>query len=787
MPPQVPAPQQPQRIPQRSFSDDELLGIWFNPGRTDSDIDLLRQQHPGDADRLISLLERDPVQIDSRPQSITEPGKPDFFGGIGEQLPTAAGLGGLLFGVAETVRNLGSGNPAQMAQGAASVGNFVQQEQASRLPLQERGQEQVASATEQNPNIIPNLLGAVGGLATPGPPGLAAAATTFTDPSAREAVQGTGNILAGSVPLVGAFAAEMGEQLGEAAMVGIGEGDAEEGGRLARNAAGQLTGAFLPDALPGAARHVLPTDFPKAASTIAAGETELPLLGSERPGARFRGVRAFAENVISRTFPGSSLFRNFFTSRDALIVDNVTDDVVRFVSDFDGDDVQLGKALQGKLNEGIDIVGRELGAEYTELQGRINRQTSTVELGFAGSPGPRVSFNPREVVRLGEMRAFINSAVDEISNLISKGLDVGGALSSELNSINNLASGADAISFVEAHNARKFFSALARRSDLPIGSQSQGRLRRLSSLMTEAMEDGGRRIESEFGIRGVFEEVQALGARWKGLVEAANESTLGRIIESVPERAHTMLDKIAIEDLDKFDELMRASHGEEVLQAAKARFLRDFFDDVSRGERTAVELDTGLPGEFDPRKTFQVDNAITRFERLRKSGRMTKLYGPAIASEVSRVLDITKRLGTNLDQGAGSIIAGGINSGLVKIPIAGLAGAAFGLPFAGVPAVAAGLGVVAGAVTAAVGLNLMARLMTRTDGVKAVRKFLDASTSNNARSMAFWGSRLSQLITPEDVAFAEAEDARERNRVPDVHLPEQNLQSGVVPGIGRQQ
>ena len=614
---------------------------------------------------LNSLREDFPDEIPAKPLRSLEPSV-GFFGGIREAvIPTMEELKGIPSGF-RTIGKIGIGESAKMFGGALLEGQLAQFRKAGEILKQEGGTN-------------------IGGF------------------------EALGRIGAGLVPILGPFAAEIGERFGR--------------GEDAR-AAGNIIGLVSPFALGKAAGKLkgLKADSP------------IPLLPSERTGSTVSG---FIESTLEKNIAAAGTFRKFRAKQDIALVDELAEGVIQ----------KLSRVEKGMSSEEIG----QQALKATDLAKEQFREISSIKFAeidvIAGTKTVRRPITTQEVSRLvspsGEPLTFakrtlkkqqVGGIQPETKSLKQFAIKALRRLKEEKKLIDPGELGRSErllVGIVRAPKRTSFQAFQDTRSDLlaitrsigdPIPGKVGGIAKKLSALTDNALITAAEKS----GNPKIVSMVREANEFYKTGIINFNETVISRLVKTAPERIPALLRGATIDDI----RAMKSVLGEKAFRDVNARFLRETLNESISGELSAqlfpdaIAEKAGLRPELVPR--LNIKKFKTKLE-AQKSGKMSELFSePGQAKALKEFLDEASKIRTSPQAG---FIPSMLNAILLFKGIEGLTAFAEGNL----------LGTVEPIMLFAA-TNMAARLLTSTKGIEAMTK-ATAAAAGTAEHI-FWTQRM---------------------------------------------
>lgn len=519
---------------------------------------------------------------------------------------------------------------------------------------------------------------------------------------------------AGALPLVGPAAARAGET--------IGQGDTAYG-------LGQTLGLIAPFGVGAAARIVrsaIPTPPPLVRQTV---------------GERLRSPALMrAEGIAERTIPGAAPFQKFRAAQQ-LDLRNLSDRLVRNISEFQGPAEELGNRLKTALEQTKASIKQSIGAEYAQIdrlvgskrvRQQVTRERPSTIVGAAGEPLTVPTTITKMVeeggvgVSTAPLKTFVRPLIRRIrqeSKIIPPE-----ELKRTATLLQRIAKAPNEVSFTAFNDARSDLLSIARSYGDPIPGKAGGIAKKLSQLSTETMEAAAR----DSGIPDLLPRVRAANKRWAQLVKDYDETVVKRILDEAPEKAYTYLQKAPLEDIRTVKRLSPEKFNE-----ATARIIQDAIDKATEGE---VIAPTGLQRVEQaigarPTPTLKVKKLRQMLEDPNVLGteRLQALLSPERARELYSLLDEAEKIGLSTS----NLVSGAVNGYLA---------------FRGLQAVTNPLGSLTDVAAIYAPVNLFSRLMVRQPKgwMSALRNYARAAGSKNATQAAFWSQRLGQFLQSEE-------------------------------------
>jgi hypothetical protein len=451
-------------------------------------------------------------------------------------------------------------------------------------------------------------------------------------------------------------------------------------------------------------------------------------------------------------------------------VQELASQTVDSISSFRGTALEAGRATKVAILAARDALKLEAGALYQKIddltrQSTVRRPVTVQEASrLVGPQGEPLSVPRRVQVKtavggVGVPTAVLKREAIKILRRIKEEskLFPPTELARVRRLLQRIVKAPRTVGFGAFHDARSDLLALVRSSAKdPIPGRAGGVAKLLAretdQLMTQAAERSG--------IPGLVGLVDEANVMWEKMKKQFNGDMVKKLLKESPEDVHSLL---ASGDLDGIFTLKSLLPPKQ-FQVLKARLVRDMLDEATTGElqsRFTVSQTAGFTkeGVFPP--TPAVPGMLAEVPVVLNGARFTKLlenlgdahldliFGPAEKLKLLEVGQLATRIGAKASDMVPGLMAGGINVGLLTA----LTG--FGLVGGKVA-----LGTVAG-------FNVLARLMTRPEGLTGLRRFVRALGQGRASEAMTVGLQLTKLIEQEEYTvsdvreFHDEGDARE--------------------------
>ena len=503
-----------------------------------------------------------------------------------------------------------------------------------------------------------------------------------------------GRVAAGVLPIVGPVAAETGEA--------IGRGETAYG-------VGRAVGMAVPNVVSRGLRGVRP-------SKLAPGE--IPLTRGERTGS---SASLFAEALVEKTFPGRKPFRELRARQQQALIQGANQVVDRIAGKGSAGDVyRSGKAMQDVIEETEHLVTESIGGRYKQIDELVATETKRVartdlvpsQAGLVDEFGRPVQVPQRTMqkVEVGGVQpdtAGLKRFAIPLLRRVRKEAELlpPGQLAPVLESLERIVQAPKRLGYQAFQDARTDLLAIARRHGDPIPGKAGGMAKKLASLTDEAMETAAEKSGITIGPRPLQEFVRETNRLWAESKDAFNESVLAKMVEAAPERVHLLLENASLDDLAAVKKYARGPRLDEI----KANLLRTWLSRDVQGE-SAVQGLVKVPDVAKMRGKVLREAA----ETYAADGRLQELFGAKDAQDLLVIAKTAEQLATQGKSATAGLMAGTMSASILAgTPIVGLL---FGAP---------GLGTAVG-VGGGLGLNLLARLMTKPEGLTSVRRTLHA-------------------------------------------------------------
>lgn len=418
------------------------------------------------------------------------------------------------------------------------------------------------------------------------------------------------------------------------------------------------------------------------------GET-VPLTRSERTGSRTSGI---FEKTIESSIPGAGPFQRFREKQQAAL-GRMANRTVDGISRYRGNAEQAGKHAQ------TDIANYKAGEEskftqrYKDLDARAQgvRPKTALLKSFATDALSKmeqesVLIPPVEMERARKILESIKKSPKEVD-------------------------------FSVMQDARSTLLSISRQ--LTTDGKTKGAIKKITGLIETAMDEAAK-VDP-----GLYREFRQLSNDYRDFSQTYRKGgAVSKITKGAAEKAHEQLRTASLDDTRRLQKTLRPA----TMKALKARMVRELLNKATDGEltdRTSVlskmKGTVAKPivrlhgGKF--RKLLEGQYGKQKLEVIFSKKELESMYS---------LMDIAEKTDSN---NQGNYLAAILNASLIGGTLATPLSPATGLKTG----------------AAAVSLNVLARVMTRSWEAAAMKKYMRSEPSTAQK--AFWGARLREAIT----------------------------------------
>jgi hypothetical protein len=468
---------------------------------------------------------------------------------------------------------------------------------------------------------------------------------------------------------------------------------------------------------------------------------EVPLLAGDTGGT----LRSLGQQVIERSLPGSIPFEKFRTGQQVALLEKAE----RIRASLARGEVSAEAAGRSTISDLFDTeqaLKTEARNKYRAIDTITGTKTArvatteTVPSSLVGEFGEALSFEKRifRKVETGGVMAETASlkkfAIMEMRELrkLQKVIDPKILEQAEAN-LSAIIRSPKRVAFQTMQDVRSELLAVARRIDGAIGNKAQGISKRLAGLADEEMV----RAAKDSGNPELLGMVREANDYWKEVVRKTEQTfdVIDNLATKRPEAVSAQLGILPLQGIRDLKAALRPT----TLQNLKAAWLQEGLLKSISGETLRPELKSlsSLRGEI------QVLNPKTFRNWLEGAGKKTAGEAKVRLSEIFNPGELAEIEGLLNDATKASSKKGGLFMPVFNVGM--LAGAAAGIGQLLTRGDASLLGMTGATATT---LYVMGKIMTKPEGIKALRQFQRAV--GNAREEAFWMQRMAQIASKEE-------------------------------------
>ncbi len=418
------------------------------------------------------------------------------------------------------------------------------------------------------------------------------------------------------------------------------------------------------------------------------GET-VPLTRSERTGSRTSGI---FEKTIESSIPGAGPFQRFREKQQAAL-GRMANRTVDAMSRYRGTAEQAGKHAQ------TDIANFKSGeeAKFTQRYKDLDARAQGVR--------PKTAL----------LKSF---ATDALSKMEQESVLIPPVEMERARKIlESLRDSPKAVDFSVMQDARSTLLSISRQ--MTTDGKTKGAIKKITGLIETAMEDAAK-VDP-----GLHKEFRNLSRDYANFMQTYRKGgAVSKIVKGAAEKAHEQLRTASLDDTRRLQQTLRPA----TMKALKARMVRELLNKATDGEltdRTSVlskmKGTVAKPivrlhgGKF--RKMLEGQYGKQKLEVIFSKKELESMYS---------LMDIAEKTDSN---NQGNYLAAILNASLIGGTLATPLSPATGLKTG----------------AAAVSLNVLARVMTRSWEAAAMKKYMRSEPSTAQK--AFWGARLREAVT----------------------------------------
>lgn len=517
-----------------------------------------------------------------------------------------------------------------------------------------------------------------------------------------------------AVPIVG----PLGEAIGEP----LQEGDvATASGRVVDTAAGYL--------------------LPKGLSRVKAQKPTgpVPLLRSERTGS---GVWQFVEHLGERTIPGATIFRRF-RERQQTALQQEGERLASNLSHAVRGHTEVGTRVQHAIAQSLQDRKLAAGQLYDLIDNYVRTHTARVPVTrevpskIVGPEGQPLTVPQRTLEKVDVGGVHVPTGVlkrvaipmlrriqRESQLLPPQELARTRAL------LERIVSAPKQVSFSAFQDARSDLLAIVRSHGDPLPGKAAG----AAKLLADTADDAMMTAAQASGIPDLPILVREANALWREAKTIYNARFIERVVKDSPEAIPELIHKADIDDLKLLQQAIPAP----VFASARARIMRDLLQAATEPPTPSAPLTlTGLSdavGLTAPSPQLSGRKLNQALQRLGVE-KATVLFGARGVEGLEEVAALAARVKPqDVNRVAGGLVAAGVNASILSPLLR---------PF-GVELVSLGT-----TATVAGGIHVLSRVITRPEGLTAMRQFLRGLSGTNPRLAMTAGMRLAAIVAQD--------------------------------------
>ena len=495
---------------------------------------------------------------------------------------------------------------------------------------------------------------------------------------------------------------------------------------------GRLTGIFAPQLAGKALSKVRPTK--------AVGE--VPLTGGDIGGP----TKKIFQGLVEKSLPGQTVFPAF-RQKQQLALMAQADRILSEISPAGLSSEQIGHQVIGQLGEYIQAQKETFNIRYGEVDAltksevrKVPKLTETLS-SIVGPRGEPLTFAKKTMVKevsggvMPETKTLKQFAIKELRRIKEKKSLMPESIYKEHSeTLKAILKSPNQVTYQAMQGARSDLLAISRQVDSLVGNKGQATAKQLAKLtdraMTEAAENSGN--------PELASKVRELGqdySRFMGQVDQTFDVVVSAA-KSRPEDVGRQLSSLPLQSLRD----LRMALPKETWQSMKEVWLRQVFESSVKGENLRPEIGSIVPGASEAVRgevlVLNPDKLRVALEGAgRRSGghaasRLGEILNPREQLAIEGLIDVAVKARPS----RGGLFLPIMNVGMIAAVISDLTQADL-----------VGLG---GDVAAAGTIAVLAKVMTKPEGLGLVRKF--AASVGNAREAQFWGQRIVNTIKQDE-------------------------------------